>query len=87
MSFTNEDDAVQRANETPYGLRASVWTANADRARHLADRVQAGAVFWNSHGIFRDLHYRISWSETKRVEPRVASRALDHYVDTYGFAQ
>jgi succinate-semialdehyde dehydrogenase/glutarate-semialdehyde dehydrogenase len=41
------DHAVQLANETRYGLGASIWTADLDRAQKLAAEIDAGAVFIN----------------------------------------
>jgi len=87
LPFVDEDEAVARANNTPYGLRASVWTTNADRAQRLADRLEAGAVFWNNHGIFRDLHIEFPGIKQSGLSRESRSAALDHYVDTYGFAQ
>jgi succinate-semialdehyde dehydrogenase / glutarate-semialdehyde dehydrogenase len=43
----DDDDAVTRANETEYGLSASIWSRDLDRARELAAQVQAGAVNMN----------------------------------------
>jgi succinate-semialdehyde dehydrogenase/glutarate-semialdehyde dehydrogenase len=41
------DDAVALANDTRYGLGASIWTADVERAEHLAHRVESGSVFVN----------------------------------------
>jgi len=38
------DEAVRRANETPYGLNASVWTGDPGRGRAIAERIEAGTV-------------------------------------------
>lgn len=43
----DERAAVARANQTAYGLSASLWTGDRARARRLADRLHAGAVFVN----------------------------------------
>lgn len=43
----DETAAIARANRTAFGLSASLWTADRARARRLADRIQAGAVFVN----------------------------------------
>ncbi|GAA4581115.1 succinic semialdehyde dehydrogenase [Planotetraspora phitsanulokensis] len=42
--FSDEDEAVALANDTPYGLNASLWTRDLGRARRLAARVKAGTV-------------------------------------------
>jgi succinate-semialdehyde dehydrogenase/glutarate-semialdehyde dehydrogenase len=42
--FSEESDAVARANEGPYGLNASVFTADARRGRALASRIRCGSV-------------------------------------------
>ncbi|MFE2132487.1 aldehyde dehydrogenase family protein, partial [Streptomyces sp. NPDC059466] len=42
--FRTVDEAVARANATPYGLNASVWTGNGARGRAVAARVHAGTV-------------------------------------------
>lgn len=41
------ETAVDRANETDYGLHASVWTADADRGEAIASRIEAGTVCVN----------------------------------------
>lgn len=40
-------DAVRLANESSYGLGASIWTKDTDRAQSLAGEIEAGAVFIN----------------------------------------
>ena len=39
-----DDEAVERANETEYGLNASIWTEDTGRGRELAARIEAGTV-------------------------------------------
>lgn len=45
VPFSDEDEAVRLANSSEYGLAASVWTANPDRARRMAERLEVGTVF------------------------------------------
>ncbi|MFA6450119.1 MAG: aldehyde dehydrogenase family protein [bacterium] len=47
MAFTSEDEAVALANDNKYGLLASVWSRDLNRAREVADRVEAGTVIIN----------------------------------------
>ncbi|MET0741032.1 MAG: succinic semialdehyde dehydrogenase [Candidatus Nanopelagicales bacterium] len=42
--FSTEDEAVQLANDTAYGLNASVWSRDLPRARRLAERILVGTV-------------------------------------------
>ncbi|RWD52269.1 MAG: NAD-dependent succinate-semialdehyde dehydrogenase [Mesorhizobium sp.] len=43
----NSDEAITLANQTEYGLGAAIWTSDLGRARQLARRIDAGAVFIN----------------------------------------
>jgi succinate-semialdehyde dehydrogenase / glutarate-semialdehyde dehydrogenase len=43
----NEEDAIRMANDTPYGLGASLWTSDRTRAERLAVEIEAGCVFVN----------------------------------------
>jgi aminomuconate-semialdehyde/2-hydroxymuconate-6-semialdehyde dehydrogenase len=52
--FDTEAEALANANGTPYGLSATVWTSNLDRAHRLAAGLQAGIV-WINTWMLRDL--------------------------------
>lgn len=51
MPYKNIDDLIERANDTDYGLAASVWTQNLSRALEIIPRIKAGTVWVNTHGI------------------------------------
>jgi acyl-CoA reductase-like NAD-dependent aldehyde dehydrogenase len=55
MTFTTDDEAVKLANDSIYGLTASVWTKNIAKGQRLAERIEAGTVMVNevvyTHGI------------------------------------
>ncbi|CAN5140302.1 aldehyde dehydrogenase family protein [soil metagenome] len=52
MSFRTPDEAVEKANNTPYGLSAGVWTQKGSRILWMADRLQAGVVWANTYNKF-----------------------------------
>jgi len=45
-----EDEAIAIANDTPFGLGASVFGTDRDRARRVAEQIEAGMVYLNSSG-------------------------------------
>ena len=47
MAFDNDDEAVRMANDSEYGLAASVWTRDSKRGERLARRIHAGTVMVN----------------------------------------
>jgi acyl-CoA reductase-like NAD-dependent aldehyde dehydrogenase len=47
MPFTTDDEAVRLANDSQFGLAASVWTSNRQRGEALARRIEAGTVMVN----------------------------------------
>ncbi len=55
MTFQTDDEAIKLANDSVFGLTASVWTTNIARGRRLAERIEAGTVMVNevvyTHGI------------------------------------
>ena len=48
-TFSDEDEAITRSNETPYGLAASVWTRDAARSIDVPRKLNFGTVWVNSH--------------------------------------
>ena len=48
--FDGEDDAVRRANDTEFGLAASVWSRDLAKADRVARRIEAGMVWVNDFG-------------------------------------
>ena len=52
MTFRTPDEAVEKANNTPYGLSAGVWTNKGSRILWMADRLRAGVVWANTFNKF-----------------------------------
>lgn len=49
IKYSDPEDALTRANASPYGLGGSIWSADLDRAHALAERMDAGTVWINKH--------------------------------------
>ncbi|MEM0117255.1 MAG: aldehyde dehydrogenase family protein [Conexivisphaerales archaeon] len=49
MEFHTEDEAIQLANETEYGLAAGVWSSDISRAKRVAQNILAGTVWINEY--------------------------------------
>ncbi len=49
MPFDDLDEVVRRANDSPFGLGAGVWTRDVGRAHSIAKRLQAGSVWVNCY--------------------------------------
>jgi acyl-CoA reductase-like NAD-dependent aldehyde dehydrogenase len=47
MPYKTEAEAVALANDSPYGLTASIWTRDADRAAQMGAQIETGTVFMN----------------------------------------
>src|SRR5260370_33330617 len=52
MTFRTPAEAVELANNTPYGLAASVWTENINLALDVAPKIKAGVVWINCTNLF-----------------------------------
>jgi acyl-CoA reductase-like NAD-dependent aldehyde dehydrogenase len=49
MKFNSEEEAIEQANDTPYGLGASVWSSDLKRAHRVARAIRVGNVAINNH--------------------------------------
>jgi aldehyde dehydrogenase (NAD+) len=52
LTFRTPAEAVEKANNTPYGLSAGVWTDKGSRILHMADKLRAGVVWANTFNKF-----------------------------------
>ena len=75
------EEAIERANDTPYGLGSSVWTRNVERAYHAAERIQAGTTWVNSPPIAR-AEVPFGGFKQSGFGRELGIEGLDHYFET-----
>ena len=51
QSFKDLDEAIEKANNSPYGLGAGVWTESNKNAHYMADRIKSGSVWINCYNL------------------------------------
>jgi succinate-semialdehyde dehydrogenase/glutarate-semialdehyde dehydrogenase len=82
MTFKTEDEAIKLANDSIYGLTASVWTKNISKGRRIAERIDAGTVMVNevvyTHGIAQTPWGGIKNSGYGRTHGRMGLLELVH---------
>jgi succinate-semialdehyde dehydrogenase/glutarate-semialdehyde dehydrogenase len=82
MNFRTEEEAVRLANDSDFGLTASVWTNNIARGQRLAARIDAGTVMINevfyTHGIAQTPWGGVKQSGLGRTHGRAGLLELVH---------
>ncbi|MEN6559250.1 MAG: aldehyde dehydrogenase family protein [Acidobacteriota bacterium] len=66
MAYDGDDEAVALANDSDYGLTASVWTRDRKRAAWFAERLEAGSVTVNDH-MYSFVEPRAIWGGIKQT--------------------
>jgi acyl-CoA reductase-like NAD-dependent aldehyde dehydrogenase len=84
LPFTDIEEVVQLANDSEFGLRASVWTEDESMAEQLADQLEAGAVFHNNHTVFQDLHLDFPGLKESGLSRETRHCGLEYFADSYG---
>ena len=75
------EEALERANDTPYGLGSSVWTKDVERAYHAAERILAGTTWVNSPPISR-AEVPFGGFKQSGFGRELGIEGLDHYYET-----
>ncbi len=81
MRVDEGDDLVALANDTPFGLGASIWTRNLDRAHLLADRIDAGTVWLNTHNVL-DLAMPFGGNKLSGIGREFGHEAINAFTET-----
>jgi succinate-semialdehyde dehydrogenase/glutarate-semialdehyde dehydrogenase len=82
MTFKTEDEAIRLANDSVFGLTASVWTKDIARGQRIAERIEAGTVMVNevvyTHGIAQTPWGGVKESGYGRTHGRLGLLELVH---------
>ncbi len=75
MPVDSDDQAIELMNDSPYGLSASIWTADLDAARALGRRLETGTVFMNRADY---LDPALAWTGVKDTGKGITLSALGY---------
>jgi aminomuconate-semialdehyde/2-hydroxymuconate-6-semialdehyde dehydrogenase len=78
MPFDTEDEALTLANDSRYGLAASIWTTRLDRAHRMAGRLVVGLV-WLNTWFLRDLRTPFGGARLSGLGREGGHHSLDFY--------
>jgi phenylacetaldehyde dehydrogenase len=78
--FDDIEEVVHEANDTVYGLAASVWTNNLSKALRLAERIEAGTVWINGH-LTVDPNMPFGGSKQSGIGREHGHAAIDSYTE------
>ncbi|MDZ7910121.1 MAG: aldehyde dehydrogenase family protein, partial [Gemmobacter sp.] len=79
--FADADEAVRLANDTRYGLGASLWTRDINKVMRYVPKIQAGTVWVNSHNI-PDQNMPFGGVKQSGIGREHGSGALDNYLES-----
>ncbi|SON58283.1 Acetaldehyde dehydrogenase 2 [Hartmannibacter diazotrophicus] len=80
-TFETEEEALEIANDTLYGLGAGVWTRNGSRAYHFGRNIQAGRVWTNCYHAY-PAHAAFGGYKQSGIGRETHKMMLDHYQQT-----
>ena len=80
IPFNDEEDAIQIANESDYGLSATIWTEDKERATRVSNQVEAG-VIWVNCWLVRDLRTPFGGMKQSGMGREGGSEALRFFTE------
>ena len=78
LTFNDDDEVIQRANDTDYGLAAGVFTRDLTRAHRMMERIQAG-ICWINHYNITPIEMPFGGIKQSGIGKENSRRALEHY--------
>lgn len=80
-TFTDEQDAINKANSTQYGLAAGIWSQNVARVHRVTRKLEAGTVWANTYGVF---HPTLPFGGMKAsgFGRELGPQAVEHYTQS-----
>jgi aldehyde dehydrogenase (NAD+) len=81
LPWSDEDEMIERANDTDYGLASAVWTTDLETAHKAADEIEAGTVWINT---YNDLFEPAPYGGYKQsgIGRELAAETMDEYTQT-----
>lgn len=81
LKFKTEEEAIQIANDTSYGLASGIWTSDLSRAHRMAAQLDTGTVFINRYGCY-DFASPFGGFKQSGWGKEMAIQSLDAYTKT-----
>nr|WP_316933352.1 aldehyde dehydrogenase family protein [Marinobacter sp. AL4B] len=81
IPFDDEDDVVLRANDSRYGLAASIWSNDLSRVQRIVPKLKAGTVWVNGHNLL-DANVPFGGYKLSGVGRDMGKQSLDSYLET-----
>lgn len=80
LKFSDYDEVIKRANDTPYGLGAGIVTNNIETYVKLANGIRAGTVFVNCYGVL-DVNAPFGGFKMSGVGRELGEASLKNYLE------
>jgi acyl-CoA reductase-like NAD-dependent aldehyde dehydrogenase len=78
IEFSDLDEAIAKANDTPYGLASAVWTRDLKKAHYVARKLKAGTVWVNTYNVY-DTAAPFGGYKQSGFGREMSVHAIEHY--------